>query len=75
MFSSVKKLGIANISYNKLVKIAKVSPESVEDTSSLVADMIDKTSVGGLDETVEDIKVVKNIPFLKISNNIIHFHD
>ena len=69
---SVKKLGIANISYNKLVKTAKVSPESVEDTSALVADMIDKTSVGGLDETVEDIKVVKNIPFLKISNNKIN---
>ena len=63
----IRKIGISNISYNKLVKMAKISQESASDTGSVVADVSDNSSVGGVDETVETIKIVKNAPFLRVN--------
>lgn len=64
----VKKLGIQKITYNKLIKTAKVSKDEFHNTDEMIANVEDKTSIGGLDETVEDIKLVKSVPFLQVSN-------
>ena len=63
----VKKIGIANISYNKLIKTAKVSQDETITGESMMADVSDNSAVGGVDEAVDTIKIVKNTPFLRVS--------
>ena len=63
----VKKIGIANISYNKLIKTAKVAQDETNIGESMMANVLDTSAVGGIDETVDLIKIVKNTPFLRVS--------
>ena len=63
----VKKIGIANISYNKLIRTAKVSQDETTTGESMMADVSDNSAVGGVDEAVDTIKIVKNTPFLRVS--------
>ena len=69
---SVKKLGISKITYNKLIKTAKISKEDAENVDSVMSSTIDGSSIGGHDDAVDRIKVVKNVPFLKVSDDAIN---
>ena len=68
---AVKKIGLSNISYNKVIKTAKISVS--DNNVGLTDSNISKNNqfVGGVDEAVNDVKVVKNMPFIKVSKNAI----
>ena len=69
---AVKKIGLSNISYNKVIKTAKISSAD-KDVNILNANLSKNNQfVGGVDEAVNDVKVVKNIPFIKVSQNSIN---
>ena len=69
--NSVKKLGISNITYNKLIKTAKISPEDQNNMLNVLSNTLDEDHIGGLDAEVRKIettKVVKTVPFIKIAD-------
>ena len=64
--SYIKKLGLSNIRYNHIIKVAKIS-SSNEDVDNYISNVYDESSIGGEDENVKKILYVKqNKPFLKI---------
>ena len=63
----IKKLGISHISYNKLVKTANI--QRSDDSEPITVETNGEHSVGGVDEAVDSIKIVKSKPFLQISQN------
>ena len=70
---AVNKLGISNIQYNKIVKTAKVS--EYVDSGDVISNTTDEKFIGGEDNEVRKIKMVKTKPLLKISpNNINHIN-
>ncbi len=66
---TIKKLGISNIFYDKLVKTAQVSQKINSNQDDYVSNVASNNSVGGVDEPVEKIEIVKDRPILQISNN------
>lgn len=67
--SAVKKIGLSNIAYNKFVKTARISSFNKDLSIVNSNNNQNNASVGGVDEAVNDIKVVKNVPFIRVSKN------
>ncbi len=64
----LKKVGISSIVYNKANNVANVSSETIKsDPYSLVSNITDEVNVGGDNENVKKIVVVKNISPISIS--------
>ena len=68
---AVRKIGLSNIAYNKIVKTAKISSSNGDLGVSNSGDLQNNQFVGGIDEAVNDVRIVKNVPFIKVSKNAI----